>query len=199
MKYWAFLSYSHTDRKWGDWLHKALETYRVPRRLVGKESREATACVITFDTSASCACAYGAINTTLAAPAAIAPFNARKLATFDPPERFLGERWQQYTTAQQHYLAAFVLKLTARVLVAVIFRYCFVRVPARNIPGSVTSHLSSVKLLVPTAFKCTTPAPNREGLIYNVAVPVQSELTVYLPVKVNWSTDPEVVTVNFPD
>lgn len=39
-KYWAFLSYSHTDRKWGDWLHKALETYRVPRRLVGKESRD---------------------------------------------------------------------------------------------------------------------------------------------------------------
>jgi dipeptidyl aminopeptidase/acylaminoacyl peptidase len=40
MKYWAFLSYSHTDRRWADWLHKALETYRVPRRLVGKESRE---------------------------------------------------------------------------------------------------------------------------------------------------------------
>jgi WD40 repeat protein len=40
MKYWAFLSYSHTDAKWGDWLHKALETYRVPRRLVGKESRD---------------------------------------------------------------------------------------------------------------------------------------------------------------
>ncbi|PYL70616.1 MAG: hypothetical protein DMF26_21465 [Verrucomicrobia bacterium] len=40
MKYWAFLSYSHTDKKWGDWLHKALETYRVPRRLVGKESRD---------------------------------------------------------------------------------------------------------------------------------------------------------------
>ncbi len=39
-KYWAFLSYSHTDKKWGDWLHKALETYRVPRRLVGKESRD---------------------------------------------------------------------------------------------------------------------------------------------------------------
>jgi hypothetical protein len=39
MKYWAFLSYSHTDKKWGDWLHKALETYRVPRRLVGKDSR----------------------------------------------------------------------------------------------------------------------------------------------------------------
>src|SRR5437016_6755700 len=40
MKYWAFLSYSHADKKWGDWLHKALETYRVPRRLVGKESRD---------------------------------------------------------------------------------------------------------------------------------------------------------------
>ncbi|HEX4631550.1 MAG TPA: TIR domain-containing protein [Chthoniobacterales bacterium] len=40
MKYWAFLSYSHTDRQWGDWLHKALETYRVPSRLVGKESRD---------------------------------------------------------------------------------------------------------------------------------------------------------------
>jgi hypothetical protein len=40
MKYWAFLSYSHTDKKWGDWLHKALETYRVPRRLVGSESRD---------------------------------------------------------------------------------------------------------------------------------------------------------------
>src|SRR5437899_142056 len=40
MKYWAFLSYSHTDKKWGDWLHKALETYRVPRRLIGKETRD---------------------------------------------------------------------------------------------------------------------------------------------------------------
>ncbi len=40
MKYWAFLSYSHTDRQWGDWLHKALETYRVPRRLIGQESRD---------------------------------------------------------------------------------------------------------------------------------------------------------------
>ena len=42
MKYWAFLSYSHRDAKWGDWLHNALETYRVPRRLVGKESRDGT-------------------------------------------------------------------------------------------------------------------------------------------------------------
>jgi len=33
-KYWAFISYSHADAKWGDWLHQALETYRVPSRLV---------------------------------------------------------------------------------------------------------------------------------------------------------------------
>ncbi|HEX3918223.1 MAG TPA: TIR domain-containing protein [Caulobacteraceae bacterium] len=34
-KYWAFLSYSHADRKWATWLHRALEGYVVPRRLVG--------------------------------------------------------------------------------------------------------------------------------------------------------------------
>ncbi len=39
-KYWAYLSYSHRDKKWGDWLHKALETYRLPRRLIGKELRD---------------------------------------------------------------------------------------------------------------------------------------------------------------
>ncbi len=33
--YRAFISYSHQDRAWCDWLHKALETYRVPSRLVG--------------------------------------------------------------------------------------------------------------------------------------------------------------------
>ena len=37
-KYWAFISYSHKDAKWGDWLHRELEQYRVPWRLVGKES-----------------------------------------------------------------------------------------------------------------------------------------------------------------
>ena len=42
VKYRAFISYSHTDRKWGDWLHKALETYHVPRRLIGRESRDGT-------------------------------------------------------------------------------------------------------------------------------------------------------------
>lgn len=38
MKYWAFISYSHADKNWGDWLHKGLETYRIPQRLVGKPS-----------------------------------------------------------------------------------------------------------------------------------------------------------------
>lgn len=35
-KYRAFISYSHADEKWGDWLQRALETYRVPEALVGK-------------------------------------------------------------------------------------------------------------------------------------------------------------------
>lgn len=39
-KYRAFISYSHADRRWGDWLHRALETYRVPKRLVGTTHRE---------------------------------------------------------------------------------------------------------------------------------------------------------------
>ena len=34
-QYWAFLSYSHRDAKWGGWLHKALESYRPPKQLVG--------------------------------------------------------------------------------------------------------------------------------------------------------------------
>jgi eukaryotic-like serine/threonine-protein kinase len=37
-KYFAFISYSHADRGWGDWLHKALETYPVPARLVGRDT-----------------------------------------------------------------------------------------------------------------------------------------------------------------
>jgi hypothetical protein len=34
-KYRAFISYSHADEQWAKWLHKSLETYQVPRRLVG--------------------------------------------------------------------------------------------------------------------------------------------------------------------
>lgn len=37
-RYWAFISYSHHDRRWAGWLHRRLEGYRVPRRLVGANS-----------------------------------------------------------------------------------------------------------------------------------------------------------------
>jgi tetratricopeptide (TPR) repeat protein len=37
-KYWAFLSYSHSDALWAGWLHRALESYRPPRRLVGRDT-----------------------------------------------------------------------------------------------------------------------------------------------------------------
>lgn len=37
-KYRAFISYSHRDKAWGDWLHRKLETYKVPKVLAGRES-----------------------------------------------------------------------------------------------------------------------------------------------------------------
>ena len=43
MKYWAFISYSHKDSAVADWLHKKLETYRVPSSLVGAATRDGTA------------------------------------------------------------------------------------------------------------------------------------------------------------
>ena len=48
-RYDAFISYRHVepDRKWAKWLHTALETYRVPRRMVrtkGVPSREGLIC-----------------------------------------------------------------------------------------------------------------------------------------------------------
>ena len=36
--YRAFLSYSHADKAWADWLHRRLETYRLPAAMVGRES-----------------------------------------------------------------------------------------------------------------------------------------------------------------
>jgi hypothetical protein len=33
----AFISYSHRDKDWSAWIQRALEAYRVPRRLVGTE------------------------------------------------------------------------------------------------------------------------------------------------------------------
>lgn len=37
-RYYAFISYSHQDKAWADWLHKALETYALPQRLVGQST-----------------------------------------------------------------------------------------------------------------------------------------------------------------
>lgn len=41
-KYWAFLSYSHRDTAWANWLHKALESYRPPRQMVGSRGARGT-------------------------------------------------------------------------------------------------------------------------------------------------------------
>ncbi len=38
-RYRAFISYSHADRKWASWLLRSLETWRVPRHLVGQHTR----------------------------------------------------------------------------------------------------------------------------------------------------------------
>ena len=37
-KYKAFICYSHKDESWARWLHRALESYNIPRKLVGRES-----------------------------------------------------------------------------------------------------------------------------------------------------------------
>src|SRR5437016_278539 len=37
-QYWAFISYSHGDSAWARWLHRALESYRIPSRIVGRAS-----------------------------------------------------------------------------------------------------------------------------------------------------------------
>jgi tetratricopeptide (TPR) repeat protein len=36
--YRAFVSYSHRDKVWGEWLHSALEDYRIDKNLVGRET-----------------------------------------------------------------------------------------------------------------------------------------------------------------
>jgi tetratricopeptide (TPR) repeat protein len=38
IRYRAFLSYSHHDAAWAKWLHKALESYRIDKDLVGRET-----------------------------------------------------------------------------------------------------------------------------------------------------------------
>src|SRR5262245_23004992 len=37
-EYVAFISYSHADSKWAAWLHRAIESYHVPRQFVGQSS-----------------------------------------------------------------------------------------------------------------------------------------------------------------
>lgn len=38
-KYKAFISYSHRDKKWAEWLHKRLETYVFPKHMTGLKTR----------------------------------------------------------------------------------------------------------------------------------------------------------------
>ena len=38
-KYRAFISYSHKDERWGKWMHRKLESFRVPAQLIGKQSK----------------------------------------------------------------------------------------------------------------------------------------------------------------
>ena len=39
-RFFAFISYSHGDRRWAEWLHRSLETYRVPPRLAGQTTAQ---------------------------------------------------------------------------------------------------------------------------------------------------------------
>ena len=38
-KYWAFISYSHRDEAWARWLHRALETHRIPEAIARRLPR----------------------------------------------------------------------------------------------------------------------------------------------------------------
>ena len=38
MRYSAFISYNHRDRRWASWLHRELERYKIPRPLLGRDS-----------------------------------------------------------------------------------------------------------------------------------------------------------------
>src|SRR5579862_7891708 len=37
-RYSAFISYSRQDERWAKWLQSALESYRIPRRLIGTQT-----------------------------------------------------------------------------------------------------------------------------------------------------------------
>jgi tetratricopeptide (TPR) repeat protein len=38
-KYRAFISYAHKDEQWGKWLHRKLEAFRVPAKLIGRQAK----------------------------------------------------------------------------------------------------------------------------------------------------------------
>lgn len=38
LKYRAFISYSHADTRWARWLHRGLESFRIDKDLVGRET-----------------------------------------------------------------------------------------------------------------------------------------------------------------
>jgi hypothetical protein len=38
LKYRAFISYSHADTSWAKWLHRGLESFRIDKDLVGRET-----------------------------------------------------------------------------------------------------------------------------------------------------------------
>jgi tetratricopeptide (TPR) repeat protein len=42
LRYRAFISYSHADTSWAKWLHRALESFRIDRDLVGRETGTGT-------------------------------------------------------------------------------------------------------------------------------------------------------------
>lgn len=76
-RYRAFLSYSHRDESWARWLHKALEGYVVPRRLVGQRTsfgpvpRRLTPIFRDSDELASAGDLGGKVNEALAASASL--------------------------------------------------------------------------------------------------------------------------------
>ena len=42
LKYRAFISYSHADTKWAKWLHRALESFRIDKDLIGRKTGAGT-------------------------------------------------------------------------------------------------------------------------------------------------------------
>jgi tetratricopeptide (TPR) repeat protein len=39
-RYWGFISYSHRDGRWAEYVHRTIERYRVPAALVGRDGRD---------------------------------------------------------------------------------------------------------------------------------------------------------------